>query len=151
MEHIKKDKKRSAKVERQRLFLLELINHSGNRTAAMHQTGVPASTASRWFNNDQEFLDLLDEVFPRLELKLFELALKRAEESDTILIFLMKAANPKRFDEKYRAKLLEKELPIKMIEQMPLPTPIYQTVVQHVEDPDSSRRPANFDEYLKSC
>ncbi len=102
---------------RQRKFLRAFIAHGGSKMEAGKETGVPKSTYARWFKDDEEFRIWAEELFDDLECELRQEAVRRAKAgSDVLLIFLLKACNPRRYCDATRRQLFvqreqEREVP----------------------------------------
>lgn len=92
------------KNKRQLEYLEAYFNCSGNKSKAGEVTNTPKATYNRWFREDKDFHQKSQSLLKQLESELLEIAIKRAtSKSDTLLIFLLKAANPEKFCEKLRA------------------------------------------------
>jgi len=123
------DKKRTTpKVDRQVRFLNAFREKGFNRLKAGEVAGVSPRTWRRWFKEDKDFKERVEEVYADVKPELFAAAYERALKcSDTLLIFMLKAADPLRFCEhgrKQRVSQLE-------METIPMP----QVIIQFPEGP----------------
>lgn len=90
----------SSKNSRQTLYLDAFRQCYGHRRKAGEIAGVPKTTYCRWFSEDAEFVSRAKEIREDIEEELFAVAARRAVNGDsTILMFLLRALNPQRFNE----------------------------------------------------
>lgn len=139
-----KVKNKKARDVRQHKYAVALLE-CGNRVKAAKIAGIGSRTADR-YHTEPEFNELLKEEFKNWREELLAAAKKRAlRDSDTLMIFLLKAVSPMEFDEGVRRQLIANQGLQDAVAQ--LPTPVIQTaekvelsevieqkVIEYIED-----------------
>lgn len=112
------------------IFLLTL-RENGNVRAACEQAGISRKTAYQHREASKEFMAQWDEALEDAIDTLEEEARKRAtNNSDTLLIFLLKAHRPDKYRETTRQEHTGKDGGVIMIEHHFTPTDVQQALAQ---------------------
>lgn len=102
-----------------RRYFTALLSNNWSKDGACKEIGVSRRQVDRW-EHIEGFKELKDEWFAKLEDGLIEVAVQRAKsKSDTLLIFLLKAARPARFDEGVRKQVVANQGLKEALESLP--------------------------------
>ncbi len=113
-------KANQTKKTRQTAFLAAYIENGAHVRKAATACDIPLRTVQRWFAEDQKFKARIDEAFADFEHELLACAIQRAKGgSDTLLIFLLKATNPKRYCDQARKEALAKTETSRQLFELP--------------------------------
>ncbi len=85
--------------------MLRLYRELGTITSACEGTGITRQTHYNWLDNDAEYKAAIKSMDEDCAILLEDAAKKRAlDGSDTLLIFLLKAARPEKYRERTEIK-----------------------------------------------
>lgn len=87
----------------QDLFIAEYFANGGRKKAAAEKCDIGWTTIKRWFAEDPEFVERVNEFHDTWKENLRAVALRRAsEKSDVLLIFMLKSIDPATYDDNLR-------------------------------------------------
>ena len=100
------------KRENQEAFTAAYWGEAGcNKKKAASIAGVGYSTCLEWFREDPEFVERFELGYDNWADELERVAIERAKtKSDTLLIFMLKAHRPDRYDDNFRKQHLMQEV-----------------------------------------
>lgn len=103
---------------RQNEFISNYIVSSGNKTKAAEETGISRQTVYAWLEQE-DFRDELELAERALLDDLRVTAHARAlEKSDVLMIFLMKAIDPSKYDDNVRNRLYVENLAREIVDEV---------------------------------